>query len=241
MLDFIADNYLWFIVLGAALLVIALILLFTRKKPIKEEVSTVQPDNKEEVVMVESTGNTEVLEIIDDVEEPIADASSDVQTVINNGETVEEFDPFVFESQMVEPIAKEENEALLENTIVEPINVESLTIPESNAEEIVFDEPISIDSNVVEPFVESVVSENVETMPISSTEEIVFDEPVLTENNTAETFAQPVVNSEITFNEPASDVNENSINVGNVVIPQEDVNKDSIPVNSELDEDIWKF
>ena len=31
MLDFIADNYLWFIVLGAVLLAIALILLFTRK------------------------------------------------------------------------------------------------------------------------------------------------------------------------------------------------------------------
>jgi len=49
----------------------------------------------------------------------------------------------------------------------------------------------------------------------------------------------PTVNDEIVEEILPENIQEQPINVGNVVMPQENVNKDNVPVNNE--EDIWKF
>lgn len=202
MLDFIADNYLWFIVLGAALLAIALILLFTRKKPVQEEVVTEQPLNtdvntqvkEESPELVEVTGNTETLEIVDDVVEQGVAAAADAfdfePVMPNDNQVVEEIKPAQVETQNVsEPIFEEK---------VEPIFEEVAT-------ETVATEPV-----VEEPVIENVSVENLE--PVSSEEVL------------------PVIDEVVDV--PA---------VGDAVIPHDDVNKDNVPVNNGLDEDIWKF
>lgn len=207
MLDFIADNYLWFIVLGAVLLVIALILLFTRKKPIKEDTNLQVPNgeqNKEaENVLV--TEDTETLEIVDDTVQVGAEAAATAFTFVPptpseevKTEVVEEVDPFSFESEVV---TEEKSEQLFEETITEPISVDTLT----NTEELTFDEPVSIE----EPASQTLITE------------------------------VPTVNDEIVEEILPENSQEQPINVGNVVMPQENVNKDNVPVNNE--EDIWKF
>jgi len=199
MLDFIADNYLWFIVLGAALLAIALILLFTRKKPVREEVAIEQPLNTETnnqvkeatPEIVEVSEPTETLEILDDVVEQGA-ATFDFNPIMpNDSQVVEEAQSVQFEEQSVlESALEEKDEPIFEEIVAEPL-VEEKTV---------FEEPV------------------VETVPLDATE------PVSTEE------VLPIID----------EVVEGPV-VGDAVMPSDDVNKDNIPVNNGIDEDIWKF
>lgn len=68
-IDFVSINYIWFIVAGSILLIVSLILLLTKKEPVKEEVVEAK-DNKEEIV-------EEIIEepVIDTVEEPSIDSA----------------------------------------------------------------------------------------------------------------------------------------------------------------------
>ena len=217
MLDFIADNYLWFIVLGTVLLAIALILLFTRKKPIKEEVDSVQTTTNDALTpeIVEVTGDTEILDIVEDEAEVSVDEVSTFEVLepaneVKN-EMPEEKDLFVFEVQPTESVDEVKNEQLLENTIVEPLTIN---------EEI---EPISK------------VSET------SVTEEITFDEPIF--QPVEEEKVEPaVLNNDVLVEEDLiiQEDTVNPINVGDVVIPEKSVNTDNVQVNNEV-EDIWKF
>lgn len=206
MLDFVADNYMWFIILGTVLLVIALILLFSKKKPIKDDAltETVVPNNSEKVEpgVVEVTGNTETLEIVDDVvEEAFVPQIQQTEVV---PEVVEEKEPFVFEMQSFETANNEVKDVLLENTVVEPLIMDEVS--ETIANDFAFEE----------------VSE------ASVTEEITFEQPTL--NN------EPTVVNELANQFPEVP----SMNVGDVVIPLEEVNTDNVQVNNEQ-EDIWRF
>lgn len=206
MLDFIADNYLWFIILGTVLLVIALILLFTRKKTIKDDVLTddVVPVNTEnnQPEVVEVTGNTETLEIVDDVVEEVFVPETQQNEAVP--EVIEENNPFGFEMQSFTNTNNEVRDELLEDTVVESLVMDEVVAPIDN------------------DFAVEGISD------VSVAEEITFDEPTL-ENEPA------VINSL-----PTQGPEEPSMNVGDVVIPLEEVNTDNVQVNSEQ-EDIWKF
>ena len=71
-INFVSNNYIWFIVAGAILLVVALVLLLVKKSPVKEETKV---ETKEEKPTVESivdavpTEETETLDI-EEVQEP---------------------------------------------------------------------------------------------------------------------------------------------------------------------------
>lgn len=256
MLDFIADNYLWFIVLGAVLLAIALILLFTRKKPIKEEIIKEEPKNENNVdvpEIVEVTGDTETLEIVDEVVEENTVTSEPMVAPEN---VVEKVEPFEFEEPVMVNVNEDsetftqdtnvENLKIEEEQVSENVNVDNFEEVKTSDMEIVFDEPktqvdadellsdtVVLDKNVQEEQVfEPVIMNDLEEVK-SKEPEIVFEEPK-PQVNTDELFVEPVVLDNNVQEEPQD------INVGNVVMPEENVNTDNVPTNNEQ-EDIWKF
>lgn len=235
MLDFVANNYLWFIVLGAVLLVIALILLFSRKKPIKEESASVQSVNEsasfstnlsDESLVSEKT---ETLEIIDDVANTATTVASvlDFEPVMTN-DTVS--------NEKSEDLSFPGDEVLKVEPVVElGANNTQNSVEENvvSAENMVFEEPVS-ENNVTTDF-DNIVYDNVST---SSEVNTVSDASVINEVKTPEVVFEP------SLEVPSQAVTEKSVNtesVGDVVMPDLDTNKDNAPINNNSDEDIWKF
>lgn len=119
-LEFVGNNYIWFIVVGGVLLIVALLLLFVKKDPVKEEkvVDTTKPTGNDDVKIEEENDIVEV-----PVDEPM------IQNHVNDS-TLENKD----NSLNSEPIVKEDNvdtsfsiDSVM-NTPIAPVSDETETL-----------------------------------------------------------------------------------------------------------------
>lgn len=107
-LDFISTNYIWFIIAGSILLIIALILILVKKNPVKEEKIETK-ENNEPVITEEVIDEP----IIDEIKEPV----------------IEKIDDFSFESIVDATPVEDATEVLdiIDDSVVnEEVNTDSI-------------------------------------------------------------------------------------------------------------------
>lgn len=128
-LDFISNNYVWFIIAGSLLLIIALILILVKKNPVTEENIEIKKEDNDIIITEEEPIIEEVKEpIIEEIEEPKDDITIesivDATPIDEPTETLDIIDEVkAFENQVSESVGEVKVQE-------EKINIDDVTTTE---------------------------------------------------------------------------------------------------------------
>lgn len=128
-LDFISNNYVWFIIAGSLLLIIALILILVKKNPVTEENIETKKEDNDIIITEEEPIIEEVKEpIIEEIEEPKDDITIesivDATPIDEPTETLDIIDEVkAFENQVSESVGEVKVQE-------EKINIDDVTTTE---------------------------------------------------------------------------------------------------------------
>lgn len=130
-LDFISNNYVWFIIAGSLLLIIALILILVKKNPVTEENIETKKEDNDIIITEEEPIIEEVKEpIIEEIEEPKDDITIesivDATPIDEPTETLDIIDEVkAFENQVSESVGEVKAQE-------EKINIDEVTTTEED-------------------------------------------------------------------------------------------------------------
>lgn len=130
-LDFISNNYVWFIIAGSLLLIIALILILVKKNPVTEENIETKKEDNDIIITEEEPIIEEVKEpIIEEIEEPKDDITIesivDATPIDEPTETLDIIDEVkAFENQVSESVGEAKAQE-------EKINIDEVTTTEED-------------------------------------------------------------------------------------------------------------